>query len=93
MDVPWSKYLTSQWSKIQPLIIEQVVLIAITVILSTLIAVGIALLVWNRRRISGAAIATAAAVLTIPSLALMTLLLPIFGLGWTSTLVALVLYS
>ncbi len=93
MDVPWSRYIATQWSRILPLVVEQVVLIALVVVLSTAIGVGIGLVIWNRQRLNGLVIGAAAAVLTIPSLALMTLLLPIFGLGWVGTVVALVLYS
>ncbi len=93
MDIPWHKYFLSQWSRIQPMFIEQILLIALTVVVSTVIGVGIGLLIWNKPRISAFVISTAAAILTIPSLALMTLLLPLFGLGWTGTVIALVLYS
>jgi osmoprotectant transport system permease protein len=93
VDVTWSHYLSTQWKHIQPLIIEQLLLIALVVVVSTVIGVGIGVLIWRRTTLSGMVIAVAAAVLTIPSLALMTLLLPIFGLGWTGTVVALVLYS
>lgn len=93
MEVSWSDYLKSQWSHIQPMVIEQIELIALVVVLSTVIGVSIGVLIWNRRKVSGMVIAIAAAILTIPSLALMTLFLPIFGLGWTGTVVALVLYS
>lgn len=93
MNVSLARYLSTQWSRIQPLIIEQVMLIGLVVVVATLIGVAIGLLVWNRTTISGMIIAGAAAILTIPSLALMTLFLPIFGLGWLGTVIALVLYS
>lgn len=93
MDISLSDYLNLQWVHIQPLVIEQVELIALVMVLATLLGVGLGMLIWNRSVASGLVIGGAAAFLTIPSLALMTLFLPIFGLGWTGTVVALVLYA
>lgn len=93
MDISLSDFLSLQWAHIQPLVIEQVELIALVMVLATLLGVGLGMLIWNRSVASGLVIGGAAAFLTIPSLALMTLFLPIFGLGWTGTVVALVLYA
>ena len=93
MDISLSDYLSLQWTHIQPLVIQQVELIALVMVLATLLGVGLGMLIWNRSFASGLVIGSASAFLTIPSLALMTLFLPIFGLGWTGTVVALVLYA
>ena len=93
MDISLSDYLSLQWTHIQPLVIQQVELIALVMVLATLLGVGLGMLIWNRSIASGLVIGSASAFLTIPSLALMTLFLPIFGLGWTGTVVALVLYA
>lgn len=93
MDISLSDYLNLQWVHIQPLVIEQVELIALVMVLATLLGVGLGMLIWGRSVVSGLVIGGASAFLTIPSLALMTLFLPIFGLGWTGTVVALVLYA
>ncbi len=93
MDISLSEYLNLQWVHIQPLVIEQVELIALVMVLATLLGVGLGMLIWGRSVVSGLVIGSASAFLTIPSLALMTLFLPIFGLGWTGTVVALVLYA
>ena len=93
MDISLSDYLNLQWAHIQPLVIQQVELIALVMVLATLLGVGLGMLIWSRSIASGLVIGGASAFLTIPSLALMTLFLPIFGLGWTGTVVALVLYA
>ena len=93
MDISLSDYLSLQWTHIQPLVIQQVELIALVMVLATLLGVGLGMLIWSRSMASGLVIGGASAFLTIPSLALMTLFLPIFGLGWTGTVVALVLYA
>ena len=93
MNPSLSDYLSKQWVHIRPLVIEQVELIAVVVLIASVIGIGIGLLVWSRPVWSSLATGAAAGFLTIPSLAVMTLFLPIFGLGWTGTIVALVLYS
>ena len=93
MDISLSDYLSLQWTHIQPLVIQQVELIALVMVLATVLGVGLGMLIWSRSMASGLVIGGASAFLTIPSLALMTLFLPIFGLGWTGTVVALVLYA
>ena len=93
MDVSLTDYLRLQWSHIQPLIVAQIELITLVMVLATLLGVGLGLVLWNRRIPSEVVIGVAAAILTFPSLALMTLFLPVFGLGWTGTVVALVLYA
>ena len=64
-----------------------------SVVLATIIAVAIGILVY--RSPIGSAVATAAAstILTIPSFALLGLLIPLLGLGVAPTITALVLYA
>jgi osmoprotectant transport system permease protein len=93
VDVSLSDYVRVQWSHIQPLVIQQIELIVLVMLLATVLGVGLGLILWNRRISSEIVVGVAAAFLTFPSLALMTLFLPVFGLGWTGTVVALVLYS
>jgi len=57
------------------------------------LGVGIGVLVWNKPRWAGAAQSIASIILTIPSLALLVLFIPIFGLGWVPSVIALVLYA
>lgn len=87
------EYLERQWVYIQPLVIEQVQLVLITIAIAAAIGIAIGALVWETPRVSGFVEATAAGLLTIPSLALLTLLQPATGLGWTTTVVALVIYA
>jgi len=89
----FSQYLRQQWPHIQPLVWEQVTLIATAMVLSAAIGVTLGGLVWNRPRRAALLLGVAGAVLTIPSLALLTLFIPVFGLGWAPTLIALVLYA
>lgn len=72
---------------------EHLTVVALSVGIATVVGVGIGLLVWNRRIGRSLAITSAAIILTIPSLALLAILSPLFGLGWGPTVVSLVLYS
>lgn len=87
------EYLQQQWPRIEPLVWQQLALIASAVLLAAVVGVTLGVLVWDRPRWSGVVLGVASALLTIPSLALLTLFIPVFGLGWTPTLIALVLYA
>lgn len=62
-------------------------------LVATVIAVGIGILVYQRPRWATFAQSTASVFLTIPSLALLGLLIPLVGLGAPPTFIALVLYA
>lgn len=64
-----------------------------SVILATLIAVAISVLTYRNATASSLANSLSSAILTIPSFALLGLLIPIFHLGVTPSVIALVLYS
>ena len=69
----------------------QIVLYAIAI--ATVIALATAVLVYRRERLSAIVVAIAGTFLTIPSLALFGLMIPIVGLGTKPALVALVMYA
>jgi osmoprotectant transport system permease protein len=87
------EYLNRQWPRIEPLVWQQIELILLSTVLATVLGVGLGVVISDRPRLAGGVQAVASGVLTIPSLALLTLFIPIFGLGWTSTVIALVLYA
>ncbi|SDH54263.1 osmoprotectant transport system permease protein [Rhodococcus triatomae] len=64
-----------------------------SVILATIVAVGIGILVYRSPIGSSVATALASTILTVPSFALLGLLIPILGLGVPPTITALVLYA
>jgi len=69
----------------------QIVLYAIAI--ATAISFVAALLVYRRERVAAIVLSIVATFLTIPSLALFTLLIPFVGLGTKPALIALVLYA
>lgn len=64
-----------------------------SVLIATVVAVGVGIAVYRSAIGSVAATAAASAILTIPSFALLGLLIPWLGLGVGPTVVALVLYA
>ncbi|MDN5767473.1 MAG: ABC transporter permease [Humibacillus sp.] len=73
--------------------IGHVDLVAVTMAIAVVIGVGVGMLTYSSSVASGAATTVAAALLTIPSLALLGVLIGFVGLGVTNVLIALVLYS
>ena len=63
------------------------------VIIATVIAVALAILVLRVPRLTGIANAVSAIGLTIPSFALLGLLIPLIGIGWQPALIAVVFYA
>ncbi len=72
---------------------EHLLVVAVSLLFATIIGVGVGLLVWNNAIGRSLAVTSAAVILTIPSLALLAAMIPIFGLGWVPTLIGLTLYS
>ncbi|TQF73537.1 ABC transporter permease [Rhodococcus spelaei] len=64
-----------------------------SIVLATIIAVGIGILVYRSPIGSAVATGLASTILTVPSFALLGLLIPILGLGVRPTVTALVLYG
>ncbi|MEV5893859.1 ABC transporter permease [Nonomuraea fuscirosea] len=89
----FSEYVVSRWDTLSLAAAEHALVVAIAMAVATAVGVLIGLLFHDSPRARGGAIAASAAVLTVPSLALLTLLIPITGLGWGSTLVALTAYA
>lgn len=88
-----SRYLERRWDDLLEQAMQHALVVLIAVLLATVIGLAIGVLTWRSPSRSGAAIAACATLLTIPSLALLALLIPILGLGWAPTVTALVLYS
>jgi len=73
--------------------LQHALLAAVAVLLASVIGFAAGVATWHRRAPANAVIAVCGALLTIPSLALFGVLIPLLGLGWTPSVVALVLYS
>lgn len=75
------------------MLVDHILVVVLSVGIATVISIAIALLVWDRPVGRTLAVTSTAVILTVPSLALLAILSPLFGLGWGPTVTALVLYS
>ncbi|CAN5687251.1 ABC transporter permease [soil metagenome] len=72
---------------------EHALAVGVAVLLSTIIALTVGCLTYDKPRSSDIALAIAGTMLTIPSFALFAILIPVLGLGWGPTIVALTAYG
>ncbi|MBF8184682.1 ABC transporter permease [Nonomuraea sp. K274] len=89
----FSEYVVSRWDTLSLAAAEHSLAVAIAIGIATAIGIGVGLLTYETPKARGFSLALSAGILTVPSLALLTLLIPITGLGWGSTLVALTAYA
>ena len=87
------EFLESRSEEVIRLTIEHAEVVALSIAIATVIGVGVGVAVYRRERASQVALGTAAVFLTIPSFALLGLLIAPLGLGWPPTVFALVLYA
>ncbi|SCE66825.1 osmoprotectant transport system permease protein [Micromonospora coriariae] len=86
-------YLEREWSDLLELTFEHLLVVLVTIVLATVIALGLGLATYRNRNGARAVLTVTGTFLTVPSFALFGLFIPIFGLGAVPTVVALVLYS
>lgn len=89
----WFSFLGSRRDQVVSLTIEHAVLVVSVVVAATLFAVGVGILVHQRQGPRTVALSLAGIGLTIPSLALFTLFIPLVGLGFAPTFIALFIYA
>ncbi|MEJ7636388.1 ABC transporter permease [Aeromicrobium sp.] len=88
-------YLQFTWRDVIQLAIDHSVIVIISVLISTVIGVGLGVLTYRTDRPRELVLGVTGTFLTIPSLALFTLLIqmPALGLGAPSVIVALAMYG
>lgn len=88
-----SQYLASRRALLLAQTLEHANIVLMSVALATVIGVLIGIATYRHRRARAIAVAIAAAILTIPSFALLGLMIAPLGLGYVPALVALSLYA
>lgn len=86
-------YITERQSQLFYQSYQHLSLVIQCVLLATLLAVALAVLVHRNPRIASAASAASAVGLTIPSFALLGLLIPLAGIGTATSVVAVTFYA
>jgi len=86
-------YLAQRWPQIGVLIIQHAEVVLIAVGIATVIGVGLGVVLQEYPRAGRIVVNITGTMLTIPSLALFGLLIPLLGLGLAPTITALVVYA
>jgi osmoprotectant transport system permease protein len=89
----FSEYLSQRWPTIVVLALEHAEVVLIAVAIAAVIGIGLGIAVEGHPQASRIALGLTGTMLTVPSLALFGLLIPLLGLGLAPTIVALVLYA
>jgi osmoprotectant transport system permease protein len=98
-DISWYEsfwtYLEFSWEEVVQLAIDHAVVVVISILIATVVGIGLGVLTYRTERPRELVLAVTGTFLTIPSLALFTLLIqfPLLGLGAKSVVVALVMYG
>lgn len=87
------EYLIKNGDKLGTALIEHVVLVSITLVISLLMGALLTLLAMRSRLISKLLVYTFSVVYSVPSLALFAILIPVTGLGKVTAIVVLVIYN
>ena len=86
-------FVASRSDDLLELFLQHVQLVLLPIVVATLLAVGLALLVESRPVAREVVTTLSATTLTIPSLALFVLLIPLVGLGPTAAYIGLTVYA
>jgi osmoprotectant transport system permease protein len=86
-------YLVAHAARVAALLGQHVVLVGVSLAIALAIALPLGVLATRNARAGGAILAVTGTIYTIPSLALLALLVAVFGLGSTTAIVALVAYA
>ncbi|WP_404420057.1 glycine betaine ABC transporter substrate-binding protein [Marinospirillum sp.] len=87
------KFSGLKWDKLDVNLLEHLQLTLLALFLACLVGLPLAILVYRSPRISQAVLYVAGLLQTIPSIALLALMIPLFGIGFLPAIIALFLYS
>jgi osmoprotectant transport system permease protein len=87
------RYIIEHPDRMLELTQEHLRLVAISILVAMAIGIPLGILITRLRWLEGSVITTTGVLYTVPSLALFAILMPFTGLGPTTVIVALVLYS
>lgn len=86
-------FFLSRWQDILELTLEHLLLVLVAMVISIVLGVTIGILITRSRALATLVLGLASIMMTIPSLALFSLLLPILGIGTAPAIVGLVAYT
>lgn len=90
-DLP--SFLSDRWQDLLELAVEHAMIVLTAIAIATVIGVGLGMLTYRHPPSARVVLTVTGTFLTVPSLALFGLFIPLLGIGFRPTLLALVLYS
>ena len=90
---PAARSRTQSWRAIAARIVEHLELVGLSLLAAILVAVPLGVLAAKRRRLGQPVLAVTGAIQTIPTLALLVFMIPLFGIGTVPAVAALFLYA
>jgi osmoprotectant transport system permease protein len=81
------------WRRLGRRTLEHLVLVAVSLAGAIFVGVPLGIIAWRRRRLGQLILGATGLLQTIPSLALLVFMIPLFGIGTVPALVALLVYS
>jgi osmoprotectant transport system permease protein len=86
-------YLATHAGRVAELLVEHVVLVLVSLVIALVVAVPLGVAAARSERFGGVILGLAGVLYTVPSLALLALLVAVLGLGQPTAIVALVIYA
>lgn len=86
-------YLLKYYPQMLTLLVEHLQIVVVSVVISLVLAIPIGILIARSKYVSTAVLSFFGVVYSIPSLALFSLFIPLFGLGKVTAIVVLVIYN
>ena len=86
-------FFVSRWETILNLTVEHLVMVLIAMFISIILGTTVGILITKNKKLASTILNVTNVLMTIPSLALFSLLIPILGLGKAPAIVGLVVYT
>lgn len=87
------QFITEQHEKLLVQVVQHLGLTFLSLFLAIIIGVPLGVLIARKRKLSGSVLGIAGILQTIPSIALLGFMIPVFGIGATPAIVALLIYA
>lgn len=89
----WWTFVSTRWDQVQTGVVEHTVYVVTVLSFASLIAIVLGVLTRRNPLAKELSLAITSVFLTIPSLALFTIFIPLVGLGFAPSFIALLMYS
>ena len=87
------RYIRENWERVSSLFGEHLLMSGMALLIALIIALPTGVLLVRYPRVSGPVLGFLSLLYTIPSLALLILLIPVFGLGADTAIITLIIYA